>query len=138
MTDQWTPPPSIPYVAPDLRNPDANEQDLLDLQAAVIDALVVRRVKAEGWHSGGGIFGIQITTDAGNTLFTTLDGSDGGNAWTVLDFNVYATDEHGDNEQYESSFTIEIQVRPWNGRYGETGTATEFADELAQLVRALA
>lgn len=102
--------------------------DTLDLlRAEVVKELVARGVKAEGWHSGGGIFGIQITLPSRNTLFATLDGREGGENEAFIGFDWNADDG-------SLLGTIESQERPYGGKYGPVGSAEQIAREITKIV----
>lgn len=113
----------------------ADDSKLSVLQRDVIALLIADGVKAEYWHSGGGIMGIQITvqpedyrSEDDTTLFTTLNG-EGHDAWLHLDWNADDGDLIG---------CLEVQARPFNPSHGEPSKAVEIADALAGVVKRLA
>lgn len=114
--------PLDPSVGPVRERPD---DDADALRREVVDALVARGVKAEHWHSGGGIVGVRVELGSGADLFTTLEADGPANAWTLVDLSA------ADGEYVAG---LEIQVRPLGSDWTPVGEPGEFAAAIEDLV----
>lgn len=76
-------------------------------------------------HSGGGIFGIQISAGLDSTLFTTLDGRDEPQAWVGLDWS----DKDGEQIGY-----VEVQVRPYKGSHAPSDPPEQIARAIHRMI----
>ena len=107
------------------------ERQLNEYCGQVIAELVSRGVNAEGWHAGGGIFGVLITTTTECTLFSTL-AVDGPAVyqWNGWDLN----DPDGEVVANLTSFS-----RPFGSSDEAGGPATpeEVADDVVTVLRAI-
>lgn len=105
-----------------------NISTLGQYQSDVIDELTTRYgITAEGWHSGGGIFGVLITLPSKATLFSTLE-RDGDPSWLMFDW----MDPNGDHiGSIESP-----DARPYgtSEKWGGTATVNEMAAAINKVV----